>query len=108
MTPCGTGGDGYRTNTLAPLWLVVHVGSPPLRITCPQHPPKRSLLAAPVSPLAQTGPSRVGSASFNIHLLQTSSGRGPSARPEASADAPLSPNTAGMQVDLQEISPEDA
>ncbi|KAJ7854169.1 hypothetical protein B0H14DRAFT_3449770 [Mycena olivaceomarginata] len=76
--------------------------------TSPHHwlttPPASS---TPMSPFTPTGPSAVGSASFDICSLRPSSVRGSPSKPEAITDTRSTP-TPEMQVDLQEISPEDA
>ncbi|KAJ7318517.1 hypothetical protein DFH08DRAFT_819795 [Mycena albidolilacea] len=74
----------------------------------PTTPPEPSPLSTPVSPLTPTGPSAVGSASFDIRWLRPSSARGSPSKPEATADTHSSPTPSEMQVDPQEISPEDA
>ncbi|KAJ7305686.1 hypothetical protein DFH08DRAFT_976234, partial [Mycena albidolilacea] len=74
----------------------------------PTTPPSPSRSSTPVSPSTPAGRSAVGSASFDIRSLRPSSARGSPSKPEATADARTTPTLPEMQVDPQDISPEDA
>jgi hypothetical protein len=76
----------------------------------PNMPPKCSppLVPGPSTPLAQIGPSVLGSLSFDIRLLRTSTGKEPSTPHKASAVGSSPPNPDKMQVDPQELSSTDA
>ncbi|KAJ7771433.1 hypothetical protein B0H14DRAFT_2632397 [Mycena olivaceomarginata] len=74
----------------------------------PTTPPEPSPLSTPGSPSTPPGPSAVGSASFDIRSLRPSSIRSSPSKPKASADARSPSPLPEMEVDPQEISPEDA
>ncbi|KAJ7724344.1 hypothetical protein B0H14DRAFT_2641562 [Mycena olivaceomarginata] len=76
----------------------------------PTTPPECSVtpLLGPVTPPAQTGPSAVGSASFDIRLLHSSARKLPPTPHKASAIAASLSNSAEMQVDPLEMSSADA
>jgi hypothetical protein len=68
----------------------------------PTTPPSPSPVPDPVTPLAQTGPSAVGSASFDIRSLLGSAKKDPSSPRRASAIAALPSPTPEMHVDSEE------
>jgi hypothetical protein len=94
-----------ETSPLSPSNLCAGTYSPHYRPTTP-------LSASPaldlVTPIAQTGPSAIGSASFDIRLLWSSARKDPPTPRNTSAIAASSSNSAEMQVDLPEMSPADA
>ncbi|KAJ7696154.1 hypothetical protein B0H14DRAFT_3905285 [Mycena olivaceomarginata] len=74
--------------------------------TLPEH--SVTPLLGPVTPPAQTGPSAVGSASFDIRLLRGSPRKDPPTPRKASAIAASPSNSTKMQVDPPEMSSADA
>ncbi|KAJ7694938.1 hypothetical protein B0H14DRAFT_3530447 [Mycena olivaceomarginata] len=76
----------------------------------PTTPPSPSPVPTPgpTTPLAQTGPSAVGSASFDIRRLLSSAGRNTPTPRKASAIAASPSDSAEMQVDSPEMSSADA
>jgi hypothetical protein len=75
---------------------------------CPTMPPSASPAPDPVTPLVQTGPSAVGSASFDIRSLWSSTKKDPSSPRRVSVIAASPSNSTEMQVDLPEVSSTDA
>ncbi|KAJ7833264.1 hypothetical protein B0H14DRAFT_2591619 [Mycena olivaceomarginata] len=74
----------------------------------PMTPPSASPAPDPVTPIAQNGPSAVGSASFDIRSLRSSTRKDPPAPRNASAIAVSPSPSSEMQVDLPEMSSADA
>jgi hypothetical protein len=68
----------------------------------PTTPPSPSPVPDPVTPLAQTGPSAVGSASFDIRSLLGSAKKDPSSPCRASTIAALPSPAPEMHVDSEE------
>ncbi|KAJ7794376.1 hypothetical protein B0H14DRAFT_3497044 [Mycena olivaceomarginata] len=68
----------------------------------PTTPPSPSPVPDPVTPLAQTGPSAVGSASFDIRSLLGSAKKDPSSPRRASAIAASPSTSVEMQVEEEE------
>jgi hypothetical protein len=71
-------------------------------------PPSASPAPDPVTPIAQTGPSAVGSASFDIRSLRSSARKDPPVPRNVSAIAASPSPSSDMQVDPFETSPADA
>ncbi|KAJ7717921.1 hypothetical protein B0H14DRAFT_2643463 [Mycena olivaceomarginata] len=69
----------------------------------PTTPSSISLAPNPATPLSQTGPSAVGSASFDIRSLRGSAKKDTSSPRNVSAIAVLPSHSAEMQVDLEEL-----
>jgi hypothetical protein len=74
----------------------------------PMTPPSPSPVPGQTTPLAQTGNSAVGSASFDIRQLLRSTGRNTPTPRKASAIAASPPDSVEMQVDSPEMSSADA
>jgi hypothetical protein len=74
----------------------------------PTTPPSVSPPPNPATPPSQTGPSAVGSASFDIRVLRGSARKGTPSPRRASAIAASPSHSAEMQVDSPEMSSADA
>jgi hypothetical protein len=74
----------------------------------PTTPPSASPAPDPVTPIVQTGPSAVGSASFDIRSLRSSARKDPPVSRNVSAIAASPSPSSEMQVDPPEMSPADA
>ncbi|KAJ7863627.1 hypothetical protein B0H14DRAFT_3443983 [Mycena olivaceomarginata] len=74
----------------------------------PTTPPSVSPAPNPATPPSQTGPSAVGSASFDIRALRGSARKGTPSPRRASAIAASPSHSAEMQVDSPEMSSADA
>jgi hypothetical protein len=96
-SPRPTSDSGSRAGSYSPHYM-------------PTTPPELSSTPAPgpATPPVQTGPSAVGSTSFDIRQLHSSARRDPPTPRKASVIAASLSNSIEMQVDLPEMSSADA